>query len=76
MAAHIELYVVETGAQVHAVDNPDLMDFLEEAQCENCDVVVGFEMNKFFPCVICVEGEDNVWLVCTECAAGVIAPGE
>ena len=72
----IELYVAETPQAVHATGSEGLIDFLEEAQCANCDVVVGFEMSKFFPCVICIEDEEDVWLVCLDCAAGVINPGE
>lgn len=72
----IELYVIESPSQVHASGSSDLVGFLKEAQCKNCDVVVGFYLSKFFPCVICVEDEDNAWVVCTDCASGVIAPGE
>lgn len=72
----IELYVAETPQAVHATGSEGLIDFLEEAQCANCDVVVGFEMSKFFPCVICIEDEEDIWLVCLDCAAGVINPGE
>ena len=72
----IELYVAETPQAVHATGSDGLIDFLEDAQCANCDVVVGFEMSKFFPCVICIEDEEDVWLVCLDCAAGVISPGE
>lgn len=72
----IELYVAETPQAVQATGSEGLIDFLEEAQCANCDVVVGFEMSKFFPCVICVEDEEDIWLVCLDCAAGVINPGE
>ena len=72
----IELYVAETPQAVHATGSEGLIDFLEDAQCANCDVVVGFEMSKFFPCVICIEDEEDIWLVCLECAAGVINPGE
>lgn len=72
----IELYVAETPHAVHATGSDGLIDFLEDAQCANCDVVVGFEMRKFFPCVICIEDEEDVWLVCLDCAAGVINPGE
>lgn len=72
----IELYVAETPDAVRAARSSDLVDFLNDAQCANCDVVVGFYVNKFFSCVICVEDEDDVWVVCTDCASGVIAPGE
>lgn len=72
----IELYVAETPQAVHATGSDGLIDFLEDAQCANCDVVVGFEMSKFFPCVICIEDEEDIWLVCLDCAAGVINPGE
>lgn len=72
----IELYVAETPQAVHATGSDGLIDFLEDAQCANCDVVVGFEMSKFFPCVICIEDEEDIWLVCLDCAAGVISPGE
>lgn len=72
----IELYVAETPEAVKATGSSDLYDFLNEAACANCDVVVGFESRKFFPCVVCIENEDDVWLVCIECASGVIYPGE
>lgn len=72
----IELYVVETPSQVHAAGSSDLVSFLKDAQCANCDVVVGFYVSKFFSCVICIEEEERVWVVCTECASGVINPGE
>lgn len=75
--AHIELYVVESADQVELVENSYLVEFLHDAQCENCDVVVGYyDASKFFPCVICLEGEDDVWVVCTDCASGVLYPGE
>ncbi len=72
----IELYVAETPDAVRATGSEGLAEFLVDAQCANCDVVVGFEMRKFFPCVICIENEEDVWLVCLDCASGVISPGE
>lgn len=75
--AHIELYVIESAEQVESVENSYLVEFLHDAQCENCDVIVGYyDSPKFFPCVICIDGEDEVWVVCVECAGGVIYPGE
>lgn len=72
----IELHVAETPQAVQATGSEGLIKFLNDAQCANCDVVVGFEMRKFFPCVICIEDEEDVWVVCIECASGVISPGE
>jgi hypothetical protein len=49
------------------------MDFdTDDLACENCGVAIGFIGNRFLPCVICVEGEDDTWLVCAECAGGVL----
>ena len=72
----IELYVAETPDEVKATGSAQLSDFLEDASCANCDVVVGFDARKFFPCVICIEDEEDVWVVCLECASGVVYPGE
>lgn len=72
----LELYVVETPDEVRGVGSSALLALLQDAQCANCDVVVGFYTSKFFPCVICVKEEDDMWVVCAECASGVTNPGE
>ena len=70
---NIHLYVVETADQAHQAELLDLVDFgADDSVCENCDVAIGFINNRFLPCVICVEGEDDTWLVCAECAGGVL----
>lgn len=74
--ADMELFVVETADQVHKTESDALVQFLDDASCENCDVVVGFHNRKFFPCVLCVKGEEDVWAVCSDCASSVISPGE
>ena len=72
----IELHIAESAEAVIASESQGLVDFLSDAQCANCDVVVGFEMRKFFPCVVCIEDGEDIWVVCLECAAAVIHPGE
>lgn len=75
----IELYVAHNSDAVRATNSDGLVEFLHDAACANCDVVVGYEGRKFFPCVVCVEAiddEQDVWIVCIECASGVINPGE
>lgn len=70
---NIQLYVVETAEQAQQAESLDLIEFdSDDTVCENCDVAVGFINNRFFPCVICVEDEDDIWLVCAECAGGVL----
>ena len=71
-----ELYVIDNPEQVQAVDSNALLSLLRDAQCANCDVVVGFYSSKFFRCVICVRDEEEMWVVCSECASGVTNPGE
>jgi len=69
----IQLYVVETAEQAKQAESLDLAEFFaDDTVCENCDVAIGFINNRFFPCVICVEEEDDIWLVCMECAGGVL----
>ena len=69
----IQLYVVETAEQARQAELLDLIDFsADDAVCENCDVAIGFINSRFSPCVICVEDDDDTWLVCTECAGGVL----
>ena len=70
---NVHLYVVETADQARQAELLDLMDFsADDTVCENCDVAVGFINNRFSSCVICVEDEDDTWLVCIECAGGVL----
>lgn len=80
--ADIELYVIPTKEHAESSRSDALVDFLSyESQCENCNTVVGFAYNKFFPCVVCVQAaedtdDEDVWVVCFDCAAAVITPGE
>ena len=70
---NLHLYVVETAEQAHQAELLGLVDFdADESVCENCDVAVGFIGRSFSPCVICVVDEDDTWLVCVECAGGVL----
>lgn len=70
---NIHLYVVETADEAHRAESFDLVDFdVDDLACENCDIAIGFVNNRFIPCVICVEGDDDTWLVCAECASGVL----
>jgi hypothetical protein len=69
----IQLYVVETEEQARQAESLDLVEFFaDDTQCENCDIAVGFVHNRFVSCVICVEEDDDIWLVCSECAGGVL----
>jgi hypothetical protein len=69
----IQLYVVETAEQAKQAESLDLAEFFaDDTVCENCDVAVGFINNRFSPCVICIEEEDEAWLVCMDCAGGVL----
>ena len=80
--ADIELYVIPSREHAESSESDALIDFLsDESQCANCNTVVGFLYNKFFPCVVCVqtadeEDDEDAWVVCFECAAAVITPGE
>ena len=70
---NVHLYVVETADQARQAELLDLVDFgVDDTVCENCDVAIGFINRSFAPCVICVEDEDDTWLVCLECAGGVL----
>jgi hypothetical protein len=70
---NIQLYVVETAEQAKQAESLDLAEFFaDDTVCENCDVAIGFINNRFSPCVICIEEEDDVWLVCMDCAGGVL----
>lgn len=70
---NIQLYVVETGEQARQAELLDLTEFFaDDTVCENCDVAVGFINNRFSPCVICIEEDEDTWLVCIECAGGVL----
>jgi len=72
----ITLYVVENSDEAVTDEITDLVEFThDDNECDNCGLVVGFSANRFFPCVVCVEHED-VWIVCLECAGGVIYPGQ
>ena len=68
----IHIYGVETSEDALEAETLDLIEFsADDNECDNCDVAVGFVNGRFFQCVICVEGDD-VWLVCMECADGVL----
>jgi hypothetical protein len=70
---NIHIYVIETVDEARHAESLDLTDFsADDSVCENCDVAVGFIGRVFSPCVICVEGDDDPWLVCIECAGGVL----
>lgn len=70
----IQLYVVETAEQAKQAEALDLVEFdADDTVCENCDVAIGYINSRFFPCVICIEDDsDDTWLVCLECAGGVL----
>ena len=70
----IQLYVVETAEQAKQAEALDLVEFsADDTVCENCDVAIGYINSRFSPCVVCVEEEDDdIWLVCLECASGVL----
>jgi len=69
----IQLYVVETAEQARQAEALDLVEFdADDTVCENCDVAIGYINSRFSPCVICVEEDDDIWLVCIECAGGVL----
>lgn len=69
----IELHVVE--------EEQDLTSYLslflpEYAECENCEALVGRDAkSRFRSLVICIDDDDS-WLVCLDCAASVVYPGE
>jgi hypothetical protein len=70
---NIHLYLIDTVDEARRAESLDLMDFdANDLACENCGVAVGFISRTFSPCVICVEGDDETWLVCAECAGGVL----
>lgn len=67
----IELHVVEEESELTSY----LSLFVhEDSECENCDLDLG-KSAAFYPFVICID-DDESWLVCTDCAANVIYPGE
>jgi hypothetical protein len=33
-------------------------------------------MGRFYPLVVCIDEEDDSWLICMECAGAVVYPGE
>ena len=69
----IQLYVVETSEQAKQAESLDLAEFFaDDNVCENCDVAIGFINNRFSPCVICIEEDEDTWLVCVDCAGGVL----
>lgn len=80
--ADFELYVIPSFDHVESSRSDALIDFLSgDNQCENCNTVVGVLYNKFYPCVVCIqtaydEDDEDAWVVCLECAAAVITPGE
>jgi hypothetical protein len=77
MATSIQLYVVNTLDEAHMLQDDEPVDFYhDDDQCASCGVVVGFALSKFFPCVVCIDENDDQWIVCLECASGVISPEE
>ena len=75
MADMIQLFVVNTLDEAHRLEIDEPVEFYpDDDQCASCDVVVGIALNKFFPCVVCISDDDDQWLVCIECASGVITP--
>jgi hypothetical protein len=76
--ATYQLYVVNTLDQAHHLQSEEPIEFYQDDdQCADCDVVVGIALNKFFPCVVCVnEDDDDYWIVCQDCASSVITPGQ
>ena len=72
----IEVLVVEDMETAHQAESADLIDLSDDNQCENCDTVIAFAMGRFYPLVVCIDEEDDSWLICMECAGAVVYPGE
>jgi hypothetical protein len=72
----IELRVFQNSEDAKAIEAKDLFEFaIDEDECENCGLQVGFSIGRFYPGAVCI-GEDEDWLVCVECAGPIIFPGE
>lgn len=70
-----QLFVVSTLDEAHRLQDDEPVEFYpDDDQCESCDVVVGIALGKFFPCVVCISDDDDQWIVCFDCASGVITP--
>lgn len=73
--ADMNLHIVRRSSDVEEVSS-SMAYLLEEAACENCDEIVGFDSGRFIPCVIVMDVENaDLWTVCMSCAASVISPG-
>lgn len=72
-----QLFVVNTLDEAYHLQDEESVEFYpDDDQCASCDVVAGIALGKFFPCVVCISDDDDQWIVCLDCASGVITPEE
>lgn len=73
--ADMSLHIVRRAADAEELSSA-MTYLLEEALCENCDEIVGFDSGRFISCVVCVDHDSqDLWTVCMSCAESVISPG-
>ena len=76
MAAY-QLYVVNSLDQARRLEDEEPVEFLQDDdQCASCGDTIGITGNKFLSCVVCIDENDDYWLVCNECASNVITPAQ
>ena len=64
--------MVETSEDALKAEALGLIEFsADDNECDNCDASIGFANSRFISCVVCAEGDD-IWLVCIQCANGVL----
>lgn len=78
---HLGVYVIENAHDALLAERHDVFNFeIDACECENCGIVIGPSLDKFFPCVVIVDIEeilgDDAWAICLDCAAPLVYPND
>jgi len=70
---HFEVHLLTSDIDITHAITAGLLEPEEKLQCENCEEVVGSDVDEFYPFAV-VLSADEVWFVCEECYTPVIDP--
>lgn len=72
---HFEVHLLTEPEHIYQAIASGLLDDPDEKlNCENCGEVVGSDIDEFYPFVLVLSADDEIWCVCDECYTPVIDP--
>jgi len=76
---HIELHVINDENDAEKAESAGLTEFQATEVCENCQELIAYTQDGFYPCVIVLsvspQDDDIEFLLCDDCVAPVLMPG-